>query len=212
MGVQIYLLDRRIVTLLVAGRPTEIGTLRRFWKITEVDSERQAEIDKAKAVLQGKPAPLAVMVVDVTEVRLAATPSQKITAHLVLGWDADRYSVTDLNWEYMPILGYAVRSNETAQYVLHKEREGVLSPISSTCAIELGFLNQMGQFLRRGQPSIVQCRSVRPYISIYAQADCVLSNGEIAEILTSIEPREMPEAAWYIGKRPVDVTRYPPLK
>lgn len=209
MGIQVYLLDRRKVTLLVDGLVQEIGTLRRSWKVTEIDSERAMEIDAAKARLQGKAAPIAVMVADVTELPLAAAPSTPVAAHLVLGWDADRSSVTDLGWDYLPILGYAVRTSTSAGYILHEERAGGLFPITRARAVELGIHDQAGQFLRLGQPPIAECRSTRPYIEGYAQADCVLSDGRAAEILTTIKIKKLPEPAWYVGKRPVDVARYP---
>jgi hypothetical protein len=209
MGVQIYLLDRRKVTLLVDDLVQEIGTLRRSWKVTEIDGERAMEIDPAKAGLQGKTAPVAVMVADVAELPLVAEPSKPVAAHLVLGWDADRSSVTDFEWDYLPILGYAVQTSASVGYILHEERAGGLSPVTRIRAVELGIHDQAGQFLRQGQPSIAECRSVRPYTTSYAQADCILSNGQAAEILTSIEAGETPEPAWYTGKRPADVARYP---
>lgn len=208
MGVQIYLLDRRKVTLLVGGQPVDIGTLRRYWKVTEIDSERAAEIDAAKTTLQGKAAPMAVMVSDVTELSLAAMPNQTVAAHLVLGWDADRSSVTDFGWDYLPVLGYAVQNGTSAKYVLHEDGAGGLSPVTPARAVELRIQDQAGKFLRQGQPSITECRSVRPYVVGYAQADCVLSNGETAKILTIIEPAEFPEPTWYLGKRPADAARY----
>jgi hypothetical protein len=209
MGVQIHLLDRRKVTLLVDGLAQEIGTLRRSWKVTVIDSERAMEIDAAKAHLQGKAAPVAVMVADVTELPLPAGRGQLVAAHLVLGWDADRSSVTDLGWDYLPILGYAVQTNAAAGFSLHEEREGGLVPVTRSRAVELGIHDQAGQFLRLGQPLITECRSAHPYIAGYAQADCVLSNGRSVEILTSVETAILPEPAWYIGKRPSDVARYP---
>jgi hypothetical protein len=208
MGVQIYLLDRRKVTLLVDGLVQEIGTLRRSWKVTEIDNERAVEIGAAKADLRGQAAPVAVMVADVTELPLAAGLGQPVSAHLVLGWDADRSSVTDFGWDYLPVLGYGVQTDSSAGYVLHEERGGALTPLTSARAVELGISDQAGKFLRQGQPTIVECRSVRPYISSYVQADCVLSNGTAAEILTSVKAGELPEIGWYTGKRPADVAHY----
>lgn len=209
MGVQIYLLDRRVVTLLVAGLAQEVGTLRRSWKVTEIDNERAAEIAAAKASVQNKAAPIAAMVADITELRLAADPSQSIAAHQVIGWDADRSSVTDLGWDYLPLLGYAVQADTPGEYVLHEERAGGLSPITAARAVELGIHDRTGHFLRRGQPSIAECSSVRPYIAGYAQANCTLSGGKLAEILTSIQPNQLPSPEWYVGKRPADVAQYP---
>jgi hypothetical protein len=209
MGVQTYLLDRRKVTLLVAGQPVEIGTLRRFWKVTEIDSERAAEIEAAKTSIAGERAPPAVMIADVADIPLAIEPSRPIAAHLVIGWDADRSSVTDFGWDYLPALGYAVRGTNSAEYALYEERAGVLHPVTTSRAIELGIQDDAGKFQRRGQPSITECRSVRPYISSYAQADCTLSEGQTAEILTSVGSGTLPDPTWYVGKRPADVARYP---
>ena len=209
MGVQIYLLDRRTVTLLVGADLQKIGTLRRSWKVTEIDDDRAADIEAAKANIAGQGAPLAVMVADVAEIPLAIEPNRPVAVHLVIGWDADRSSVTDFGWDYLPVLGYAVRSTASAEYVLHEERAGVLHPVTSIRANELGILDGAGKFQRRGQPSITECRSVRPYITSYAQADCTLSDGQVAEILTSVEPGSLPDSIWYVGKRPADAARYP---
>lgn len=209
MGVQIYLLDRRTVTLLVGNESQKIGTLRRSWKVTEIDDDRAAEIEAAKASIAGEGAPVAVMVADVAEIPLAIEPSRPVAAHLVIGWDADRSSVTDFGWDYLPTLGYAVRGASSAEYALHEERAGVLHPVTTSRAIELGILNDARKFQRRGQPSIIKCTSVRPYISSYAQADCTLSDGQIVEILTSVELEMLPDSTWYVGKRPAEVARYP---
>jgi hypothetical protein len=208
VGVQIYLLDRRTATLLVGNDSQKIGTLRRSWKVTEIDGDRAAEIEAAKANIAGEGAPVAVMVADVAEIPLAIEPSQPVAAHLVIGWDADRSSVTDFGWDYLPALGYAVRGTSSAEYALHEERAGVLHPMTTSRAIELGILDDAGKFQRRGQPSITECRSIKAYIPSYAKADCVLSNGFSAEILTAVEPNSLPTPAWYIGKRPSDVAQY----
>lgn len=209
MGVQIYLLDRRTVTLTVDGLAQEIGTVRRSWKVTEVDDERAKEIEAAKTRLQDKAAPAAVMVADVAELPLAAGASQLVAAHLVLGWDADRFSVTDFGWDYLPVLGYAVRGGPGAEYILHEEGEGGLSPITRSRAIELGIHDQAGQLRRLGQPLIAECRSTGPYIPGYVQADCVLSDGRTAKILTSVQGEQLPGAGWYVGKCPSEVSHYP---
>ena len=43
MGVNILLLDRRPARLDVGGVVQSVGTLRSFWKMTELDEERAAE-------------------------------------------------------------------------------------------------------------------------------------------------------------------------
>ena len=137
MGVQIYLLDRRKVTLFIDGLPQEIGTLRRSWKVTEVDNQRAAEMEATVAGRRGQSAPLAVMVADVAEIALTARLSRAVPAHMVIGWDADRFSVTDFAWDHLPVLGYAVHNAGSAGYELHEERGGILYPLTKGRAIEL---------------------------------------------------------------------------
>ena len=208
MGVQTYLLDRRMVTLFVARLAVEIGTLRRFWKVTKIIDERAAEIDAVKASLSGKSAPAAVMVADVAELPLASAPDLVVAVHSVLGWDEDRASVTDLSWEYLPALGHAVKTTDSTGYELHEERNGLLYPISESRAVVLGILDASGRFVRRGQPSITECRAVKPYINLYAEADCLPSDGRTIEILTSIGVGNLPTPSWYEGKRPADVALF----
>ena len=179
MGVSIYLLDRRRVTLLIDGVSAEIGTHRRSWKVTELDGERASELETAKAGLKEAAAPKAVMVVDVIELPLAGASGISVPAHLVLGWDADRSSVTDYRWDHLPLLGYAVRAQKagSTDYVLHEEKAERLHPIKQSRAVEVGLLDRAGSLVRLGQPRIATCRSVQPYVSIFARADCVLSDG-----------------------------------
>lgn len=208
MGVQTYLLDRRMVTLHIDSVRVEIGTLRPFWKVTEIDNKRSAEIERVKASLSGNRAPVAVMIADVVELPLASGPTRTAAVHLVLGWDEDRASVTDFVWEYLPILGYASKTIDLTGYALHEERNGLLYPVSESRAMALGILEAGGRFVRRGQPSITECRAVKPYINLYAEADCLLSDGRTVEILTSIREGNLPTPSWYEGKRPADVAAY----
>jgi hypothetical protein len=148
------------------------------------------------------------MIADVAELPLASAPSRAIVVHLVLGWDEDRASVTDFAWEYLPALGYAVKTIDSAGYALHEERGGLLYPVTESRALALGLLDAGGRFVRHGQPSITECRAVKPYINLYAEAQCLLSNGRIVEILTSIGAGSLPTPSWYKGKRPADVAIY----
>jgi hypothetical protein len=208
MGVQTYLLDRRMVTLFVGSVAVEIGTLRQYWKVTEIDNDRAAEIDAVKARLSGKPAPVAVMVADVAEMPLANAPGRAAAVHLVLGWDEDRSSVTDFAWEYLPVLGYAVKMIGSAGYALHEEQDGVLHALNESRASAIGIFDASGRFIRRGQPSIIECRTVKPYINRYVEASCLLSDGQSVEVLTSIGLGGIPLPIWYKGKRPADVAVY----
>jgi hypothetical protein len=147
MAVNTFLLDRRTVTLLIGRSRQTVGTLRRFFKVTELDQKRAAELTAASRI---RPSPLAVMMVDVSEFPLAATPDKPIAAHLVLGWDDGRGSVTDFGWDYLPKLGYAVRDPAGGDYVLYEERSGLLYPLDAQRAQELGLLDAAGHLLRRG--------------------------------------------------------------
>ena len=126
MGVNIFLLDRRPATLIVAGFRQRIGTLRRYFKLTELTGERVAEIEAANRIPS---APAAALVADESELPLASVPNEPVRAHLVLGWDADRRRVTDLGWDYLPQLGYAVRNPRTHEFTLFEERGDLLYPI-----------------------------------------------------------------------------------
>ena len=58
------------------------------------------------------------------------------------------------------------------------------------------------------QPVITAAANVRPFLDRYADANCTLSNGEAATMMTRIEDGELPPAEWFVGKRPMDVERY----
>jgi hypothetical protein len=205
MGVNLFLLDRRTVTLVVGGSKHSIGTLRRFFKITEMDGERTSVLDAAARVTLS---PTAALVADVSELPLVDTPDKSIPAHLVLGWDEGRSSVTDFGWDYLPRLGYAMLDHTTGDYILHEERDGLLHTINDYRARELGLLTATGALIRRGQPHIATCRSVTPYIPGYAEADCTLNSGVTSKLLIATPDGEMPPEAWFVGKRPMDVERY----
>lgn len=208
MGVNTFLLDRRTVTLSVEGQRQKVGTLRRFYKLTEMDLDetRQAEIDAAE---KNTYSPVAVMLAEADEARMADNRDHPVSAHLVLGWDEGRGTVTDYKWDFLPILGYAVRAASGNEYKLYEKRDGLLHHIDATRARELSLVDAQGRLLRRGQPVITTAANVRPFLDLYADADCTLSNGEAETITTQIEDGKLPPAEWFIGKRPMDVVRYP---
>src|SRR5580698_5568549 len=131
MGVNIFLLNRRTATLLIGTSRQTVGTLRRFFKLTELDDERMAERDAAARIT---PSPAAALVMDITELPIAGAPDKPVAAHLVLGWDEGRGSVTDFSWDYLPRLGYAVRDPAGGSYTLHEERDGHLHAITAVPA------------------------------------------------------------------------------
>jgi hypothetical protein len=57
MGVNIFILDRRPAKLAVAGVVQDVGSLRGFWKITELDEERAAELSAWEAAVSAIPSP-----------------------------------------------------------------------------------------------------------------------------------------------------------
>ena len=206
MGVNTFLLARRPATLLVAGTRQQIGTLRRYFKLTELDDERAAEITAAE---RNTHSPAAALVMDIHEMPLAEEPSRAIAAHLVLGWDEGRGRVTDFDWEYLPQLGYAVRDPGDQIYILHEVKAGLLRPLDRLRARELSLLDSSDQLVRHGQPRITACENVRPFLAKYADADCTLSTGDKKTLMTVVEHGKLPLAEWYVGKRTMDVQRYP---
>ena len=210
MGVNIYILDRRPVTLSVAGLRQSIGSLRPFWKITEIDEERAGELSAAEAVMAGRPSPVAAMVADVAELPLGSYPGIEVRAHPVIGWDKGRTRVTDMKWDFLPELGYAVRDPENNVFVLHEERDGALHPLDRERAMQLGLIGTDGRLLEHGQPVITACENVRPFLDRYADADCILSDGRKETLMTVIEGGDLPPAGWFVGRKPREVEKYPP--
>jgi hypothetical protein len=210
MGVNIFILDRRSTKLSVAGMVQDVGSLRRFWKITELDEERSSELDASAAAVSALPSPKAAMVVDVIEMPLGSTSGIEVGAHRVIGWDEGRTSVTDMGWDYLPVLGYAVRDRDGGIFVLHESRDGALHRLDRGRAVELGLIGPDGQLVRRGQPVIIGCENVRPFLGKYADADCTLSTGDKETLMTAIEGGELPPAEWFVGKTPMQIKKYSP--
>jgi hypothetical protein len=155
------------------------------------------------------PSPTAAMVSDVVEMPIASTPGIEVKAHLVIGWDKGRTRVTDMGWDYLPVLGYAVRDAQGPHFVLHEVRDWILHPMDHGRAATLGWIDTDGQLVRHGQPTIVECRSVSSYIPGYAEADCTFDNGRQEKLLLAIADAVMPELDWFAGKRPMDVEQFP---
>jgi hypothetical protein len=201
MGVNIYLLDRRPVQLVVAGTLQHIGALRGFWKVTEMDDERVRELRAAETAASLMPSPKAAMIADVEEKPLAREADTSVRAHCVIGWDEGRTSVTDMRWDFLPVLGYAVRNPDGA-FVLHEERDDGLHGLERERALQLGLIDREGRLVRRGQPVILECRSVVPFITGYAEADCSFDDGGEERLLIRIPEGPLPEPAWLAGKTP----------
>ena len=212
MGVNIFILDRRPARLAVAGVEQDVGSLRRFWKITELDEERSGELSASEAAASAIPSPKAAMIADVVEMPLGSKSGAEVSAHRVIGWDEGRTSVTDMGWDYLPVLGYAVRDPDGGVFALHEERDGVLYRLDRDRAAELGLTGPDGLLMRRGQPVISECRSVRLIIAGYAEADCTFDNGREERFLIGIADGPLPEPSWLAGKTPMQIEKYPPIR
>ena len=210
MGVNIYVLDRRTVRLSTGGVINDVGTLHRFWKITEVDEERNRELEELEKAVAGMPSPAAAMVADFNEFPPGDAAGRNVRAHTVIGWDEGRTTVTDLEWDYLPVLGYAVRDPQTEVFVLHELRDGVLNEIGRERAAGLGLTDTEGRLLPHGQPVVEECRAVRPFIPGYAEADCSFSDGRQQKLLIGVTGDELPQRSWLVGKKPAELGRFPP--
>jgi len=210
MGVNIFILDRRPVRLVIAETVQKIGSLRRFFKITELNDARADELQTSEAVAMQMTSPRAAMLADFAELPLGSGDGPLVRAHQVIGWDDGRTSVTDLNWDYLPTLGYAVREPSRDVFVLHEEREGVLYTLNHERAVALGLLDQTEQLIRHGQPTISECPAVRPFMSGYAEASCTFEDGRHERLLLRVTDDELPLPSWFIGKKPAQVQQYSP--
>jgi hypothetical protein len=208
MGVSIYILDRRRTEISVGGAVCEVGTLRRFWKITEMDAERSAELSATAAY--AIPSPFAVLAAEPVELPLSAN-GVGVKAHLLIGWDEGRISVTDAGWDYLPILGYVVR-NKAGEFVLHEKTDAGLVVMSRERALKLNLIQADGHLVRHGQPVISDCQAVKPFIQGYAEADCTFASGQKQRLLIGIMEGEIPPPAWLIGRTPREVSEYVPDK
>ncbi len=204
MGVQLYILDRRQTTLVIAGTRHTIGILRRSWKLSEIDAARAAEISAAEENHKDGVVPAAAMVAEVSDMPLLAAPGHSVAAHAVIGWEAGRYTVTDMAWDFLPVLGFAVRAPGADDFVLHEEREAGLVPMTKARAVELHVADEAGRLRRHGQPSIVKCLAVKQLIKSYAIANCELADGRNAELVTELTSGDLPPVDWYVGKLPTE--------
>ncbi len=212
MGVNIYILDRRPVRLSVGGTGQDVGSLRRSWKITEMNDERADELSKSEAAASAVRSPAAAMLADVEELPLASASGVTVRAHLVIGWDEGRTRVTDTGWDYLPILGYGVRDPDAEVFMLHEERDGTLHHLDRERAFAIGLIGPDGLLAKRGQPTILECRSVQSYIAGYAEADCKFDDGRQQKLLVDVAGNAMPDPSWFIGKKPMQVERYAPAR
>lgn len=212
MGVNVYILDRYPVRLSVAGIGQDVGSLRRSWKITEMDDERADELSKFEAAASAVPSPAAAMLADVEERPLASASGVTVRAHLVIGWDEGRTRVMDTGWDYLPILGYGVRDPDAEVFMLYEERDCALHHLDRERAFALGLIGPDGLLAKHGQPTISECHSVQSYIAGYAEADCKFDDGRQQKLLIDVVGNALPDPSWLIGKKPMQVGQYVPAR
>jgi hypothetical protein len=85
-----------------------------------------ASLSSTEAAVSSLRSPEAALLADVEDIPLGSASGVTVRAHLVIGWDEGRTSITDMGWDYLPVLGYAVRDPVTRSFVLHEERDGAL--------------------------------------------------------------------------------------
>ncbi|MBB3172883.1 hypothetical protein FHR90_000697 [Endobacter medicaginis] len=203
MGVELFLLDRRTVLLSLGGQTHEVGILRHAGKLTEQLAATQAVLAKASQI----PSPVAVVVARPGEYPLIDAPSGPVRAHTVLGWEPGRVSVTDLEWDYLPIHGFAVYDPSRDIYVLHELDSGALRPIDANRAQSVGLVAD-GRLVGRGQPTIVACKAVRAFMTGYAEAEILLEDGRQTALVVRT-PGAVPDPVWFVGRRPAEAEVYP---
>ena len=205
MGVVIHILDRRRVCLDVAGVTQEVGTLRHMSKVTEIDDKGSAEVEEAAKFSHGIPA---AMVAQAVNLRLASGTNDIVQAHMVIGWDEGRGSVPDLGWDYLPVLGYGVKDKMREVFALHELCDGTLRIVDKERAATLGLVANE-TLVRRGQPTILECYEIRPYLPNFVEADCLLADGRRERILVRVVADAFPSASWLVGRTPMGASEYP---
>ena len=145
MGIQTYVLDRRRIPLTIGGRRHFVGSLRRYYKVTELDAERVDELESAAVT----PSPAVAMVVDIAHLTLSDRPGIPMAACLVIAWDQGRGHTQDFDWDGQPQLGYAVFHRSINEHILYEYVGGALTLIDVERARELGILDADGQLMVR---------------------------------------------------------------
>ncbi len=120
----------------VCGLRQQIGTLRHFGKLTELNEQSSAEMTALEALLGQMVAPIAAMNTDVIQKELEGGSSNPIKAHEIASWEEDRSHVLDLNWDFLPTIGYAVQDHDRRVFVLHEKTAGGLRPVTQNQATE----------------------------------------------------------------------------
>jgi len=117
MGVDLFILNRRQTTLIIGGKKVRAGVAKKICKLTEIDDTLAANIQTATAALEAMKKPK-IVIVDRIYCFPASASEQYREGHPVLAWHPKAAQVTDLNWDMMPVLGYAEKDNTTGTYVV----------------------------------------------------------------------------------------------
>jgi hypothetical protein len=212
MGIQLYLLGSRKTSFFIEDHSFQIGTLKRFYKSSEITPYRESQMAAVAAQVKAKPAPKAVMMESADEspyhLRLKSAPTRPANAHLLLGWERDRSSISDYKWDYLPVLGYLVESPTTGWLELYDENDGYLQLTSYKSAIKNGILNKAGQMDYFSQPGISKCLSLTGIGADHVTADCLLDNGELESLIVKVRNDNRPPLDWFSGKKPSQVVHY----
>ena len=132
---------------------------------------------------------------------------QTVEACRVLGWDAGRLVVQDLDWDHLPTVGWAVAGRD-GEAILHEERDGELVFVDGQRARGLGIVEANGNLTEHRLPTIVECRSVRRLSGSFFEADCSLDDGREVVVTGESESGELPDPAWFAGQSTGTAERY----
>lgn len=208
MGVVVHRLKMGTTCQIRIGRSTHvIGVIGRLWKLTDTGlRERRADqMDRMYEAERRRrlPTPKAVMVEGPSQLG----PGLSLRAHLVLGWDEGRLKTQDYDWDHLPTLGYA-KPGPDGDLVLHELVGDHLAPMTEARAKQLDILDKHGELVRRGQPTIVDCRSVESMGGTYYSADCEFSDGRSGTVVGESESGDLPAAEWLVGRTPESAGKY----
>ena len=209
MGVDLYALERDFERPLRVGTSVhQVGVARRLWKLTSTGMrenrgttlEDLADEQATRAVRT----PHLVLIESATEFDI---DGRTVEAFRVLGWDAGRLLVQDLDWDHLPTIGWAV-VGENGEAVLHEERQGQLVALDDQRARDLGILWRSGDLAEHRLPTIIECRSVRRLSGPFYEADCRLADGRGVVVAGESETGELPAKEWFAGQSTATAGRY----
>ena len=209
MGVDLCALERDFRRPLRVGTSVhQVGVARRLWKLsaTGLREERGAALEDLadEQATRTVPTPRLVLVESATEFEI---DGRTVEACRVLGWNAGRLVVQDLDWDHLPTVGWAV-VGEHVEAVLHEKREGQLVAVDDQRARELGIVEAGGDLVEHRLPTIVECRSVRRLTDSFYEAECRLADGRGVVVAGESESGELPGKEWFAGNSTQTAGRY----